>query len=157
MPINNQIIMIEIRNPGGDISFPIFTRKEIETKRIRKEIKTIISRLNHFLSFLSNIQQKRNWNKNPGKEIKTKNISFYRLNISFIQHNAGLQLVDFFTNGRPGIYWYIEILCWYIEIFKLNKRLNNFSFYSAKYWKGKIRSHLNDMFVVSISFLLFLI
>ena len=44
-----------IRNPGRDISFPIFTRKEIETKRIRKEIKTIISRLNHFLSFLSNI------------------------------------------------------------------------------------------------------
>ena len=49
-----------IRNPGRDISFPIFTRKEIETKRIRKEIITIISRLNHFLSFLSNIQQKRN-------------------------------------------------------------------------------------------------
>ena len=43
------------RNPGRDSSFPIFTRKEIETKRIRKEIKTIISRLNHFLSFLSNI------------------------------------------------------------------------------------------------------
>ena len=44
-----------LRYPGRDISFPIFTRKEIETKRIRKEIKTIISRLNHFLSFLSNI------------------------------------------------------------------------------------------------------
>ena len=36
-------------------SFPIFTWKEIETKRIRKEIKTIISHLNHILSFLSNI------------------------------------------------------------------------------------------------------
>ena len=35
---------------------------------------------------------------------QNKNISFYRLNISFIQHNAGLQLVDFITNGRPGIY-----------------------------------------------------
>ena len=35
---------------------------------------------------------------------QNKNISFYRLNISFIQHNAGLQLVDFFTIGRPGIY-----------------------------------------------------
>ena len=45
----------ELRNPGRDISFPIFTRKEIETKRIRKKIKTIISRLNDFLSFLSNI------------------------------------------------------------------------------------------------------
>ena len=44
-----------LRNPGRDISFPIFTRKEIETKRMRKEIKTIISRLNDFLSFLSNI------------------------------------------------------------------------------------------------------
>ena len=45
----------KLRNPGRDISFPIFTRKEIETKRIRKEIKTIRSRLNHFLSFLFNI------------------------------------------------------------------------------------------------------
>ena len=35
---------------------------------------------------------------------QNKIISFYRLNISFIQHNAGLQLVDFFTNGRPGLY-----------------------------------------------------
>ena len=50
----NQFVSF-VRNPGRDISFPIFTRKEIETKRIRKEIKTIISRLNHFLSFLSNI------------------------------------------------------------------------------------------------------
>ena len=41
-----------LRNPGRDISFPFYTRKEIETKRIRKEIKTIISRLNHFLSFI---------------------------------------------------------------------------------------------------------
>ena len=38
----------------------------------------------------------------------------------------------------------------------LNKRLNKFYFYSAKYWKGKIRSRLNDIFVVSISFLFFL-
>ena len=38
----------------------------------------------------------------------------------------------------------------------LNKRLNKFSFYSAKYWKGKIRSRLNDIFVVSIFFSVFL-
>ena len=37
----------------------------------------------------------------------------------------------------------------------MNKRLNKFYFYSAKYWKGKIRSRLNDIFVVSISFLFF--
>ena len=41
-------------------------------------------------------------------------------------------------------------------MFKLNKRLNKFYFYSAKYWKGKI-SRLNDIFVVLISFLFFLI
>ena len=51
----NKWTLLALRNPGRDISFPIFTRKEIETIRIRKEIKTIISRLNHFLSFLSNI------------------------------------------------------------------------------------------------------
>ena len=44
-----------LRNPGRDSSIPIFTRKEIETKRIRKEIKTITSRLSDLLSFLSNI------------------------------------------------------------------------------------------------------
>ena len=43
-----------------DISFPIFTRKEIVTKRIIKEIKTIVSRLNDLSSFLSNIEQNRN-------------------------------------------------------------------------------------------------
>ena len=30
-----------IYNPGRDISFPIFTSKEVETKRIGKDIKTI--------------------------------------------------------------------------------------------------------------------
>ena len=48
--------VIFVRNPGGDISFPIFTRKEVE----RKEIKTIISRLNDLSSFPSNIKQNRN-------------------------------------------------------------------------------------------------
>ena len=43
-----------------------------------------------------------------------------------------------------------------MEIFKLNKRLNKF-FLFCKYWKGRIRSNLNDIFVVSISFLYFLI
>ena len=47
-------------NPRRDISFPIFTRKEVETKRIGKEIKTIVSRLNDLSSFLSNIEQNRN-------------------------------------------------------------------------------------------------
>ena len=32
-----------------------------------------------------------------------------------------------------------------------------FNFYPAKYWKGKIRRLLNDIFVVLISFLFFLI
>ena len=39
----------------------------------------------------------------------------------------------------------------------LNKRVDEYSFYSAKYWKGKIRSCSNDIFIVSISFLFFLI
>ena len=50
-----EVIYSLTTDPGRDISFPIFTRKEIETKRINKEIKAIISRLNHVLSFLSNI------------------------------------------------------------------------------------------------------
>ena len=43
-----------------DISFHIFTRKEVETKRIGKEIETIISRSNDLSSSLSNIEQNRN-------------------------------------------------------------------------------------------------
>ena len=102
--MQNILNILNIRNPRRDISFPIFTRKEIETKIIRKEIKTIISRLNHFLSsFLSNIVEKK-LKQEYWKGNQNKKISFYRLNISFIQHNAGLQLVDFFINVRSGIY-----------------------------------------------------
>ena len=43
-----------------------------------------------------------------------------------------------------------------IEILQLNKRLIKFYLF-CKYWKGKIRSRLIDIFVVSISFLYFLI
>ena len=53
----------QLRNPGRDISFPIFTRIEVETNRIGKEIKTIISRLNDLSSFLTNIEQNRNQNQ----------------------------------------------------------------------------------------------
>ena len=38
----------------------------------------------------------------------------------------------------------------------MNKQLNKFYLF-CKCWKGKIRSRLNDIFVVSISFLYFLI
>ena len=103
--------MRRVRNPGRDISFPIFTRKEIETKRIRKEIKTVISLLNHFLSFLSNIVEKKfkqeYWKGNQNKKISRFIDFIYRLfNIML-----GSNWFIFFTNGRPGIYRYIEILC----------------------------------------------
>ena len=54
---------------------------------------------------------------------------------------------------------YIDISRYYVDISRslLNKRLNKFSFYSAKYWKGKIKSRLNDIFIVSFFFLFFLI
>ena len=100
-----KIFFADVRNPGRDISFPIFTRKEIETKSIRKEIKTIISRLNHvYLSFPIYSRKEIETRILEWRGNQNKNISFYRLNISFIQHKAGLQLVDFFTNGRPRIY-----------------------------------------------------
>ena len=49
-----------IRNPGRDISFPIFTRKEIETKRLGKETKTISRLIGRHLPFpiLSRIEIK---------------------------------------------------------------------------------------------------
>ena len=41
--------------------------------------------------FLSDIYQKRNWNKEIRTEIKTKNISFNRLIISFKRYNKSLK------------------------------------------------------------------
>ena len=53
--------------------------------------------------------KQENW-----KQIKTKNISLYRLNISFIQHNAGLQLVDFFHQWETrNILIYRDIMLLY--------------------------------------------
>ena len=93
-----------IRKPGRDISFPIFTRKEIETKRIRKEIKTIISRSNHFLSFLSNIVEKKlkqeYWKGNQNK----KKSRFTDLIYCLFNIMLGTNWLICFTNGRPGIY-----------------------------------------------------
>ena len=57
---NNRTSVSDVPNLGRDISFPIFTRKEVETKRIGKEIKTIISRVNDLLSILLNVEQSRN-------------------------------------------------------------------------------------------------
>ena len=53
---------------------------------------------------------------------------------------------------------YIDLTRYYdiIEIFKFNKRLNKFYLF-CKYWKGKTRRRLNDIVVISISFLYFLI
>ena len=102
--IVGQMSVYRVRNPGRDISFPIFTRKEIETKRIRKEIKTIISRLNHFLSFLSNILEKKlkqeYWKGNQNKKISRFIDLIYRL----FKIMLGSNWLIFFTNGKPGIY-----------------------------------------------------
>ena len=40
--------------PEGTFIFQYLPEKKSKQKKIRKEIKSIISRLNHFLSFLSN-------------------------------------------------------------------------------------------------------
>ena len=65
--------------------------------------------------------------QNSGKEIETrileriskqkKNISCYRLKISFIQHNTGLQLVDFFHQ------WEARNILIYRDIMLINRDL----------------------------------
>ena len=44
-----------LRNPGRDISFPIFIRKEIETRKLERESKQKISRLIDLLYRLNDI------------------------------------------------------------------------------------------------------
>ena len=44
-----------LRDPGRDISFPIFIRKEIETRKLERKSKQQISRLNDLLYRLNDI------------------------------------------------------------------------------------------------------
>ena len=44
-----------VRNPGRDISFPIFIRKEIETRKLERKSKQKISSLNDLLYRLNEI------------------------------------------------------------------------------------------------------
>ena len=47
--------MLKVRNPGRDISFPIFIRKEIETRKLERKSKQKISRLIDLLYRLNDI------------------------------------------------------------------------------------------------------
>ena len=91
-------------NPGRDISFPILTRKEIETKIIRKEIKTIISRLNHFLSFFPIYSRKEIETRILERKSKQKISRYIDLIYRLFNIMLGSNWLIFFTNGRPGIY-----------------------------------------------------
>ena len=46
---------IDVRNPGRDISFPIFIRKEIDTRKLERKSKQKISRLIDLLYRLNDI------------------------------------------------------------------------------------------------------
>ena len=47
-----------VRNPGGDISFPIFIRKEIQTRKLERKSKQKTSRLIDLLYRLNDIINK---------------------------------------------------------------------------------------------------
>ena len=46
---------MSVRNPGRDISFPIFIRKEIETRKLERKPKQKISRLIDLIYRLNDI------------------------------------------------------------------------------------------------------
>ena len=49
------VLIRQLRNPGRDISFPIFIRKEIETRKLERKSKQKISRLIDLLYSLNDI------------------------------------------------------------------------------------------------------
>ena len=53
--VNNISSFVVVRNPGRDISFPIFIRKEIETRKLERKSKQKISRLIDLLYRLNDI------------------------------------------------------------------------------------------------------
>ena len=89
--------MTGMRNPGRDISFPIFIRKEIETRKLERKSKQkniLFNRL--IISFkrykiewkLKQEKQNGNYIKKNRKEIETTNMSFKRLLIFPFQYLA---------------------------------------------------------------------
>ena len=88
MKIANSVKLVPT-DPGRDSSFPIFTRKEIETRRIRKEIKTIRDP-GRDISFPIFIRKEIETRKLERKS-KQKNISFNRLIISFKRYHKSLK------------------------------------------------------------------
>ena len=61
--VRDRTICRNLRNPGRDISFPIFIRKEIETRKLEQKISRLIDllyRLNDIISRLNDIK----WNGN---------------------------------------------------------------------------------------------
>ena len=57
-----KLYICRIRNPGRDISFPIFIRKEIETRKLERKSNQQISRLNDLLYRLIEVV-KSIWNR----------------------------------------------------------------------------------------------
>ena len=53
--IRRGLNVILLRNPGRDISFPIYIRKEIETRKLERKSKQKISRLIDLLYRLNDI------------------------------------------------------------------------------------------------------
>ena len=53
-----------LRNPGRDISFPIFIRKEIETRKLERNSKHQISRLNDLLYRFNDNKSLNRYKKN---------------------------------------------------------------------------------------------
>ena len=123
--------------------YPLQNEKKI--KKQRKGLGTTEPRKGHFFSniYQKRNRSKKNWKRNQNNNItfkpllifpfqyiaekklkqeywkgnQNKNISIYRLNISIIQHNAGLQLVDFFHQWEArNILIYRDIMLIYQDL-----------------------------------------
>ena len=140
----------------GTFLFQYLPEKKLKQKKKKQNWK--INQNNNITfkrlsSFLSNIEQNRNLNKKIRTEIKTTNISFKQLSSSFPNHPKYFS-GDYTSQWLARIILFNEILCCLIEILKLNKRLNKFYLF-CKYWKGKIRSRLNDIFLFQFLFCIY--
>ena len=100
--------------PEGTFLFQYLPEKKSKQKGIQNNNITFKPLLIFPFQYIAEKKLKQEYWKGN----QNKNISIYRLNISFIQHNAGLQLVDFFHQWEArNILIYRDIMLIYRDLY----------------------------------------
>ena len=97
--------------PEGTFLFQYLPEKKSKEKELERKSNNNIT-FKPLLIFPFQYIAEKKLKQEYWKGNQNKNISFYRFKISFLQHNAGLQLVDFSPMGGQE---YFDISRYYVD------------------------------------------